>query len=165
MRHSTMSRKATYLAVCYLAFGACFLGTAAEAADAPKKITFVAGTVGGAWYNSAAVMSQAIMSEVKDLNVTATSGVSLGNIRLINEGQDAQMGWTYLASVFQAREGVKPFKQKLLNVRIVLPGMLGSPYFICTKKSGVKDWGDLKNKKITTTPSRQKSAPFPKQAD
>jgi len=145
-----MSRKATYLAVCYLAFGACFLGTAAEAADAPKKITFVAGTVGGAWYNSAAVMSQAIMSEVKDLNVTATSGVSLGNIRLINEGQDAQMGWTYLASVFQAREGVKPFKQKLLNVRIVLPGMLGSPYFICTKKSGVKDWGDLKNKRITT---------------
>jgi len=144
-----MSRKGAYLTLFYLAFGLCFLN-AAQAADAPKKITFVAGTVGGAWYNSAAVMSQAIMSEVKDLNVTATSGVSLGNIRLINEGKDAQMGWTYLASVFQAREGVAPFKQKLLDVRIVLPGMLGSPYFICTKKSGVKDWGDLKNKRITT---------------
>jgi len=144
-----MFRKGAYLTLFYLAFGLCFLN-AAQAADAPKKITFVAGTVGGAWYNSAAVMSQAIMSEVKDLNVTATSGVSLGNIRLINEGKDAQMGWTYLASVFQAREGVAPFKQKLLDVRIVLPGMLGSPYFICTKKSGVKDWGDLKNKRITT---------------
>jgi len=150
MTRSTMSRKGAYLTLFYLAFGLCFLNAAAQAADAPKKITFVAGTVGGAWYNSAAVMSQAIMSEVKDLNVTATSGVSLGNIRLINEGKDAQMGWTYLASVFQAREGVAPFKQKLLDVRIVLPGMLGSPYFICTKKSGVKDWGDLKNKRITT---------------
>ncbi len=149
MTRSRMSRKGAYLTLFYLAFGLCFLN-AAQAADAPKKITFVAGTVGGAWYNSAAVMSQAIMSEVKDLNVTATSGVSLGNIRLINEGKDAQMGWTYLASVFQAREGVAPFKQKLLDVRIVVPGMLGSPYFICTKKSGVKDWGDLKDKRITT---------------
>jgi len=151
MRHSTMSRKATYLGIFCLAFGAGMFGTAAEAADAPKRITFVAGTVGGAWYNSAAVMSQAIMSEVKGLNVTATSGLSLGNIRLINEGQDAQMGWTYLASVFQAREGVKPFKKELKNVRIVLPGMLGSPYFVCNKKSGVKDWGDLKSKRVITS--------------
>ena len=150
MRPSRMFNTGAYLATLSLAFGACFLSAAVEAADAPKKITFVAGTVGGAWYNSAAVMSQAIMSEVPDLNVTATSGLSLGNIRLINAGEDAQMGWTYLASVFQAREGVKPFKQKLLNVRVVLPGMLGSPYFVCNKKSGVKDWGDLKNKRITT---------------
>jgi hypothetical protein len=145
-----MSQKGIHLAILYLAFGACFLGTAAEAADAPKRITFVAGTVGGAWYNSAAVMSQAIMSDVPGLNVTATSGLSLGNIRLIDKGQDAHMGWTYLASVFQAREGMKPFKQKHSNIRIVLPGMLGSPYFVCNKKSGVKDWGDLKDKRITT---------------
>lgn len=121
-----------------------------QAADAPKKVTFVAGTVGGAWYNSAAVMAQTIMAEIPGLNVTATSGLSLGNIRLIDEGQDAQMGWTYLASVFQAREAIKPFKKKHLNVRVLLPGMLGSPYFVCNAKSGVKDWGDLKDKKITT---------------
>ncbi len=150
MRHSTMFKKGTYLTIFYLAFGLFFLGAAVNAADAPKKITFVAGTVGGAWYNSAAVMSQAIMSDVPDLNVTATSGLSLGNIRLIDKGQDAHMGWTYLASVFQAREGVKPFKRKHQNVRIVLPGMLGSPYFVCNKKSGVTDWGDMKNKRITT---------------
>lgn len=151
MKHSTRSKKGTYLTIFYLAFGLFFLNAAVNAADAPKKITFVAGTVGGAWYNSAAVMSQAIMSEVSGLNVTATSGLSLGNIRLINEGQDAQMGWTYLASVFQAREGVKPFKKQLMNVRIVLPGMLGSPYFVCNKKSGVKDWGDLKSKRVITS--------------
>jgi TRAP transporter TAXI family solute receptor len=145
-----MSRTRAGLTAFYLALGLLFVCTPAAAADAPKKITFVAGTVGGAWYNSAAVMSQAIMSDVPGLNVTATSGLSLGNIRLINEGQDAQMGWTYLASVFQAREGDKPFKKKLMNVRIVLPGMLGSPYFVCSKKSGVKDWGDMKNKRITT---------------
>lgn len=150
MKYSTSSRRAACLALSYLALGLGFLSTGVQAADAPKRITFVAGTVGGAWYNSAAVMSQAIMSEVKDLNVTATSGLSLGNIRLIDAGQDAQMGWTYLASVFQAREGVKPFKKKHGNVRVVLPGMLGSPYFVCNKKSGVRDWGDMKNKRITT---------------
>jgi len=146
-----MFRKGAYLTLFFLASGLCAFNTGAQAADGPKKITFVAGTVGGAWYNSAAVMSQAIMSEVKGLNVTATSGLSLGNIRLINEGQDAQMGWTYLASVFQARQGVKPFKKKLTNVRVVLPGMLGSPYFVCNKKSGVKDWGDLKSKRVITS--------------
>ena len=150
MKPSRMPNKTTYLAIVSLAFGACLLGAAAEAADAPKRITFVAGTVGGAWYNSAAVMSQAIMSDVSDLNVTATSGLSLGNIRLIDKGEDAQMGWTYLASVFQAQEGVNPFKEKHLNVRVVLPGMLGSPYFVCNKKSGVKDWSDMKDKRITT---------------
>ena len=151
MRLATMFRRGAYLTLFFLASGLCAFSTGAQAADGPKKITFVAGTVGGAWYNSAAVMSQAIMSEVKGLNVTATSGLSLGNIRLINEGQDAQMGWTYLASVFQARQGVKPFKKKLTNVRVVLPGMLGSPYFVCNKKSGVKDWGDLKSKRVITS--------------
>lgn len=150
MRHAEMSRKQTYLTLFCVALGVASVSAPVWAADAPSRITFVAGTVGGAWYNSAAVMSQAIMSEVKGLNVTATSGLSLGNIRLIDQGQDAQMGWTYLASVFQAREGVKPFKQKHLNVRVVLPGMLGSPYFVCNKKSGVKDWGDMKSKRITT---------------
>ena len=37
-----------------------------------------------------------------------------------------------------------PFKKKLMNVRVLLPGMLGAPYFVCNKKSGVKDWADLK---------------------
>jgi len=151
MRYSRVSKRGIFLAALCLAFGSFFLSPAVQAAGSPKKITFVAGTVGGAWYNSAAVMSQAIMSEVPGLNVTATSGLSLGNIRLINVGQDAQMGWTYLASVFQARAGVKPFKKKLMNVRIVLPGMLGSPYFVCNKKSGVKDWGDLKSKRVITS--------------
>ena len=147
MTHSGLARRTAFAAVACVALGVCVPGTAA---DAPKRITFVSGTVGGAWYNSAAVMSQAIMSAVPNLNVTATSGLSLGNIRLIDKGQDAHMGWTYLASVFQAREGVAPFKEKHLGVRVVLPGMLGSPYFVCNKKSGVQDWGDLKNKRITT---------------
>jgi TRAP transporter TAXI family solute receptor len=151
MKFGRMSRKGANLSLFLLAFGLCLFNAAAQAADAPKKITFVAGTVGGAWYNSAAVMAQAIMSDVKDLHVTATSGLSLGNIRLINEGEDAQMGWTYLASVFQAQQGIKPFKKKLTNVRVVLPGMLGSPYFVCNKKSGVKDWGDLKSKRVITS--------------
>lgn len=150
MGHWRVSRKAVYLTLGSMALGLGLSSPPVGAADAPKRITFVAGTVGGAWYNSAAVMSQAIMSNVSGLNVTATSGLSLGNIRLIDKGEDAQMGWTYLASVFQAREGVKPFKQKHLNVRVVLPGMLGSPYFVCNKKSGVKDWGDMKSKRITT---------------
>lgn len=150
MKRSKMTQRAAYLSLFCLALGLGGFSPAVGAADAPKRITFVAGTVGGAWYNSAAVMSQAIMSEVKDLNVTATSGLSLGNIRLIDAGQDAQMGWTYLASVFQAREGVQPFKKQHMNVRVVLPGMLGSPYFVCNKKSGVTDWGDMKDKRITT---------------
>lgn len=150
MKHCKRFGKGTCLVILCLVSGLFLFSTVALAAEAPKKITFVAGTVGGAWYNSAAVMAQTIMSEIPGLNVTATSGLSLGNIRLIDQGDDAQMGWTYLASVFQAREAIKPFKKKHMNVRVLIPGMLGSPYFVCNKKSGVKDWGDMKDKRITT---------------
>ena len=150
MEHCSKFGKGTCLIIHCLVIGLFLFGSPLQAAEAPKKITFVAGTVGGAWYNSAAVMAETMMTEIPGLNVTATSGLSLGNIRLINEGKDAQMGWTYLASVFQAREAIEPFKKKHLNVRVLIPAMLGSPYFVCNKKSGVKDWGDMKDKRITT---------------
>lgn len=145
-----MKKRKNFILTLCVCFMAVFFFTSAQAADAPKKITFVAGTVGGAWYNSAAVMAQVMMKEVPNLNVIATSGLSLGNIRLIDAGKDAQLGWTYLASVFDARAAKKPFKKKHMNVRVLLPGMLGSPFFVCNKKAGVKTWGDLKDKRITT---------------
>jgi hypothetical protein len=124
----------------------------AGAADAPNKITFVAGTVGGSWYNSAALMAQILMKDIPGLNVTATSGISLGNIRLIDAAGDAQLGWTYLDLLFKGLDGQAPFKQKHSRVCVVIPGFLGSPYFVATKKSGIKDWGDMKDKRILTPP-------------
>jgi len=124
----------------------------AASAEAPKKVTFVAGTVGGSWYNSAALMAQLLMKDIPGLNVTATSGISLGNIRLIDAGVDAQLGWTYLDLLFKALDGQEPFKQKHSKACVVIPGFLGSPYFVATKKSGIKDWGDMKDKRILTPP-------------
>jgi TRAP transporter TAXI family solute receptor len=145
-----MRKRKNFILTLWVCFMAVVFLTSAQAADAPKKITFVSGTVGGAWYNSAAVLAQAMMKEVPDVNVTATSGLSLGNIRLIDEGKDAHLGWTYLASVFDARDAKKPFQKKHMNVRILLPGMLGSPFFVCNKKARVETWADLKDKRITT---------------
>jgi TRAP transporter TAXI family solute receptor len=122
------------------------------AAEAPKKITFIAGTVGGPWYNSAAAIAQILMKDIPGLNVTATSGVSIGNIRLVDGGVDAQLGWTYLNSLHMAINGEDPFKKKHTKVAVVLPGHLGSPFFVATKKSGIKDWADMKNKRILTPP-------------
>ena len=151
MKNGNEIYKRMYVLTLCMVFVLGLFCSTGQAADAPKKITFVAGTVGGAWYNSAAVMAQVLMKEVPGLNVTATSGLSLGNIRLINEGKDAQVGWTYYASVLQGRRGEFPKdKKKYTNVRILIPGMLGSPYLVCNKKSGVTNWGDLKDKRITT---------------
>jgi TRAP transporter TAXI family solute receptor len=124
----------------------------AGAAEAPKKITIVSGTVGGHWYNSAAVMAQILMKQIPGLNVTATSGVSLGNIRLVDAGVDAQIGWTYLNSLHMAWNAEGPFKKKYTKAVVLMPAMLGSPYLIATKKSGIKDWGDLKGKRLLTPP-------------
>ena len=132
----------------------CLLAWAggAGAAEAPKKITIVAGTVGGHWYNSAAVMAQILMKQIPGLNVTATSGVSLGNIRLVDAGKDAQIGWTYLNSLDMAWKAEGPFKKKYTNAVVLMAAMLGSPYLVATKKSGIKDWGDLKGKRLLTPP-------------
>ena len=151
MKKEKKMNRGMYPLILCLVFVLAFFSGTGQAAEAPKKITFVAGTVGGAWYNSAAVMAQVLMKAIPGLNVTATSGLSLGNIRLINEGRDAQVGWTYYASVMQGRNGEFPKdKKKYTNTRILIPGMLGSPYFVCNKKSGVTNWRDLKDKRITT---------------
>lgn len=126
--------------------------SAAGAGQAPDKITFVAGTVGGSWYNSAALMAQILMKQMPGLNVTATSGISLGNIRLIDGGVDAQLGWTYLDLLFKGKDGVAPFKAKHPKAAVVIPGFLGAPYFVATRKSGIRDWADMRNKRIITPP-------------
>ena len=129
--------------------------TGIGAGEAPKKVTFVSGTVGGSWYNSAALMAQILMKDVPGLNVTATSGISLGNIRLIDGGVDAQLGWTYLDLLFKGLDGQEPFKQKHSKACVIIPGFLGSPYFVATKKSGIKDWGGYEGQKDPhTTPGR-----------
>jgi len=142
-------KKICWVTLCVV-FTLAFMSTPGMAAEAPKKVTFTAGTMGGAWYASAATMAEILMKEIPGLNVTATAGISLGNVRLVNEGRDAQFGWTYLNSVYKARNVEYPFKKKHMNVRVVLGGMLGSPYFVCNKKAGVKDWGDFVGKRITT---------------
>lgn len=123
---------------------------AATAGEAPKKITFVSGTVGGPWYNSAAAIAEILMKEIPGLQVTATSGSSLGNVRMVDKGKDAQLAWTYASFVSNARKGIGEFKQPHPNVSVVLPGMQGVIYMIATKKSGIKDWGDLKGKRLLT---------------
>jgi len=143
--------KKILLAVICVGFLLAWTG-GAGAAEAPKKITIVAGTVGGHWYNSAAVMAQILMKQIPGLNVTATSGVSLGNIRLVDAGKDAQIGWTYLNSLDMAWKAEGPFKKKYTNAMVLMAAMLGSPYLVATKKSGIKDWGDLKGKRLLTPP-------------
>jgi len=150
MQKERMVLKRCCLVALTMVFVCALVSTPVGAAEAPKKVTFVAGTVGGSWYNTAAVMAEILMKEVPGLNVTATSGISLGNVRLINEGRDAHFGWTYLNSVFKARMPEAPFKKKHMDVRVLLPGMLGSPYLVCNKKAGVKDYGDLKGKRVLT---------------
>lgn len=143
--------KKILLAVMCIAVSLVFAG-GAGAAEAPKRITIVAGTVGGHWYNSAAVIAQILMKQIPGLNVTATSGVSLGNIRLVDGGADAQIGWTYMDSLHMAWNGQAPFTKKHTKAVVLMPGILGSPYLIATKKSGIKDWGDLKGKRLLTPP-------------
>ena len=57
-----MKKRKNFILTLCVCFMAVFFFTLAQAADAPKKITFVAGTVGGAWYNSAAVLAQVMIA-------------------------------------------------------------------------------------------------------
>lgn len=150
MRKGRIVLRTSWCVTLCMVFALALVSTPGLAAEAPKKVTFVAGTVGGSWYNTAAVMAEILMKEIPGLNVTATSGISLGNVRLVNEGRDAHFGWTYLNSIFKARKVEPPFKKEHMNVRVVLPGMLGSPYLVCNKKAGIKDWGDLIGKRVLT---------------
>lgn len=120
-----------------------------------KKTDVIIGTGGtaGTYYVVAAAMAQAITNHSDSLNVIVqpTKG-SIENINLTNSA-DIQLGMSNADGVFFAYNGTGSYatigKQ---NVSALMALYMSAGQMAARKDSGIKNYGDLKNKKVCLGP-------------
>lgn len=120
-------------------------------ANWPKKIVLAGGIMGGPWYPLMVKVSEVLMREIPGLNVTVIEGGSLANCRLIEKGQDAQMGLVYANVVYDARNGAYD-DTKMTNLLATNAFMTSYVQFMVPKNSSIKSLEDMFDKRIGSSP-------------
>jgi len=113
-----------------------------------KTVTVASGPVSGMWYPGGAKMAELFEREF-NLKVTVDIGGSAQNIRRVDAGRDADIGFASTPEVYNAYNGLAPFTKKHTNFNL-----LGcySPYYyqvLVREGSGIHSWKDLKNKRFS----------------
>lgn len=112
------------------------------------------GPMGSGWYAMTASFSELWMDEFKSLNVSQLEGGGLGNLHVIDEGADAQMGISYSPEFMDAKEGRGEFKGAKKD-NIAAFGSLTPVinYFaVSAKRDDIKSIEDLLDKKVFLGP-------------
>lgn len=117
-------------------------------ADWPKNITITAGPMGSPWYPAMVKWSELIMKEIPGINVTVIEGGGFGNLRLVNEGKDAQIGMAHVPVLRKALTNELGLNEKFEN--LVAGNAVMSSYVTAVVKadSNIKTFGDIKDKRI-----------------
>lgn len=129
-----------------LAFGA--LMTAPVAA---QQVTFMTGPQGGVWVPLGGALKGMWEKAIPGLNVTATPGAGIANVRGVDEGK-AHIGFGNSSSTVDGIAGRAPFKQKVTKVCQI--ANIYPQYFqvVALSNANVKSLADLKGKSVVTQP-------------
>lgn len=123
----------------------------AAAPASAQQYTFMTGPQGGVWVPLGGALKGMWEKEMPGLNVTATPGAGLANVRGVDEGK-AQIGLSNSSSAVDGQLGKAPFKNK--TEKVCQLANLYPQFFqvIATKSSGVTSFKDLKGKRLVTQP-------------
>lgn len=140
-------KKITKLSLSALAITAALAAAPASA----QQYTFMTGPQGGVWVPLGGALKGMWEKEMPGLNVTATPGAGLANVRGVDEGK-AQIGLSNSSSAVDGQLGKAPFKNK--TEKVCQLANLYPQFFqvIATKSSGVTSFKDLKGKRLVTQP-------------
>lgn len=127
------------------------LSALAAAPVAAQQVTFMTGPQGGVWVPLGGALKGMWEKAIPGLNVTATPGAGIANIRGIDEGK-AQIGFGNSSTTVDGVAGRAPFPKKTTNVCQV--ANIYPQYFqvVALTNAGVKSFADLKGKSIVTQP-------------
>jgi TRAP transporter TAXI family solute receptor len=111
-----------------------------------KTITIVSGPLTGNWYPIGAKIGEIFEREF-NIKVTVDIGGSAQNVRRVDAGEDADLGLASTPEVWNAHNGLEPFKKKYENVTVL--GALTPYYFqvLVREGSGIHSWKDMWNKR------------------
>ncbi|VBB44873.1 exported hypothetical protein [uncultured Desulfatiglans sp.] len=125
-----------------------------SSAYAEQSLRFSSANPGGAWYILAVGVTEIIKKENPDFVFSIEPGGGYGSPIMVGE-KKVNMGFAIAGSASDAIEGREPFKKKFSNIR-----SMGSLYIhyiqgAVLKDSGIKDFGDMEKKKLTSGPKGQ----------
>jgi TRAP transporter TAXI family solute receptor len=122
----------------------CFgTGMAAE----KKFLKMVSGPEGGSWYPLGSGMMRLVEANIKGVSTSNGPGGGVGNCKVVQRG-DADLGWSYSHTAFDAYNGNPPFTKKLNKVRYLASLYPGVFQTAVTRKSNIRSYADLADKRI-----------------
>jgi len=140
----TMMIRTTLAAAAALA---TVVSTGAVQAQSKPDIRISTGRQGGAYYNMAALVADALYRSGKVNSATAeSSSGGPENMRLLSKGT-VQIGATDMVWSTKARAGSKPFKQKH-DIMTVAPLGVWPLFFVTSAESSIKSIADLRGKRV-----------------
>jgi len=122
-------------------------------ADWPTSITMSAGPMGGGWFTTLILLSELLTREMPQVSWTVIEGGGLGNIRLLQDGRDAQIATAHVPVLGQAIDGtltMEGFEDVVFdNVR--MGPAVGIAFVVAVTRydSGVYTWGDIRGTRFS----------------
>jgi len=122
----------------------CFgTGMAAE----KKFLKMVSGPEGGSWYPLGSGMMRLVEANMPWVSTSNGPGGGVGNCKVVQRG-DADLGWSYAHTVYDAYNGRPPFTKKLSKVRYLASLYPGVWQVAVPRKSNIRSYADLADKRI-----------------
>ncbi len=118
---------------------------------AAQQVTFMTGPQGGSWIPLGGALKGMWEKAVPGLNVTATPGAGIANVRGVDEGK-AQIGLANSNTTVDGLEGRAPYPKKVTKVCQL--ANLYPQYFqvVALADAKVNSYADLKGKSLVTQP-------------
>jgi TRAP transporter TAXI family solute receptor len=139
---------------------AVLLPTTALSAEQPGKLVISGGTAGGAWSAITEGVAEILRKQLPPgSTISTTTGTDAANFMRI-EKSTTDMAVGVASTALNAAKGKDPFKSPAKNIRAIT-SLFDEPFqFVILKKTGIKDFGDIKAKKYRLRHSPNKKGNF-----
>ena len=116
-----------------------------------QEVTFMTGPQGGVWVPLGGALKGMWEKAIPGLNVTATPGAGIANVRGVDEGK-AHLGFGNSSTTVDGLAGRPPYPKQVTKVCQV--ANIYPQYFqvVALTSAGVKSFADLKGKSVVTQP-------------
>lgn len=127
------------------------LAAAFPAVSSAQNITLMTGPQGGVWVPLGGQLKSMWEKAIPGLNVTATPGAGIANVRGVDEGK-AQVGFGNSSSTVDGLAGVAPYPKKV--TKVCQMANLYPQYFqvVALADAKVNTFADFKGKSVVTQP-------------
>ena len=116
----------------------------------PKQLVIRAGTVGGPWVPMGTMFADVMMKKFPGLNVMVQPGGAVSNVKIIDKGEDAVLGFTYSPLYWEGRLGQLDKGKKYNNLSALFACTASFQQMAVRANSDIRSFEDLKNKHIST---------------